>query len=466
MRNSIRWTGFVWVLIWGIILAFGLGTFSTITPVAASMNCSHYVALDGDDANPGTLENPWRTLQYAADTAQPGDEVCVGTGTYSPEDEELIFLSAGTADQPITLTTYNGEVIIQGSVFFEPGSAYWQFHGFTMNDFVYWGISVAGADHIVLSGLVISGGEAGINFSVTRTGDERPVDHITVMDSIIHDAEYTVVDCTPGPCNNMTFQRLEIYGAGGASASYGSDGLAVECGQNILVEDCIIHHNSGDGLDLNSRDKMQGDETGEIIVRRNRVEQNALNGIKLWGGGTIVNNLAWNNGDTNLVIEEGSDYTIINNTFASVASHTYLAAAGYDEWSGTTNIIMVNNIFYNDNPAMTGSILYISPRVNLNADYNLYYNPYREEDMICHADECFNAEQINDGTFFSATGYGEHSIYGDPLFVDAAVGDFHLSSTSPALNAGNDTDVPKHDIETNPRPIGSAPDLGAYEADS
>jgi hypothetical protein len=262
----------------------------------------------------------------------------------------------------------------------------------------------------------------------------------------------------------MIFQRLEIYGAGGTTASYGSDGLAVERGQNILVEDCFIHDNSGDGLDLNSRDKMQGADTGEIIVRRNRVNQNALNGIKVWGGGTLTNNLAWNNGDTNLVIEEGSDYTVINNTFASVTSHTYLAAVGYDEWPGTTNVIMLNNIFYNDHPAMDGSLLYISPRVNLTSDYNLYYNPYREEDMICRDEDCFNAEHVNDGTFFTATGYGEHSRYGDPLFVDAANGDFHLSGTSLALDAGLATDVPDHDLENNPRPVGDAPDIGAYEA--
>ncbi len=421
-----------------VTLAISLLVIMAPAPIAAA-DCSHYVAVDGDDANSGASDQPWRTLQFAANTAQPGNVICVGTGTYHPEDDELIFTGAGTVDQPITFTTYNGEVMIQGSVLFEPGSAYWNFQGFTLNDFVYWGISVAGANHIVLAELEVSGGEAAINFSVTRNGTESAVEYITVIDSVFHDAEYSVVDCTPGPCNNMTFQRLDIYGAGGATASYGSDGLAVERGQNILVEDCHIHHNSGDGLDLNSRDKMQGAATGDIIVRRNRVDHNALNGIKLWGGGILTNNLAWNNGDTTLVLEEGSDYTITNNTFATVTSHTYLATAGYDEWSGTTSIIMMNNIFYNDNPAMDGSILYISPRVTLTADYNLYYNPYMEEDLICYGETCFNAEHVSDSSFFGATGFGEHSIYGDPLFVDATNGDFHLAGTSPALGSGNST---------------------------
>jgi hypothetical protein len=51
---------------------------------------------------------------------------------------------------------------------------------------------------------------------------------------------------------------------------------------------------------------------------------------------------------------------------------------------------------------------------------------------------------------------------GDPLFVDAANGDFTPGPTSPALNAGNPADAPMDDIDGNPR--GDAPDMGAFEA--
>jgi hypothetical protein len=46
------------------------------------------------------------------------------------------------------------------------------------------------------------------------------------------------------------------------------------------VEDCYVHDNGGDGIDLNSRDR-EGYATG-VIVGRNRVVRNHLNGIKLW----------------------------------------------------------------------------------------------------------------------------------------------------------------------------------------
>ena len=54
----------------------------------------------------------------------------------------------------------------------------------------------------------------------------------------------------------------------------------------------------------------------------------------------------------------------------------------------------------------------------------------------------------------------------DPLFVDAAGGDFRLQGASPAINTGR-TDVNlvgERDFEGNPRWFGQAPDRGAFES--
>ncbi|OGO15217.1 MAG: hypothetical protein A2Z14_08330 [Chloroflexi bacterium RBG_16_48_8] len=48
----------------------------------------------------------------------------------------------------------------------------------------------------------------------------------------------------------------------------------------------------------------------------------------------------------------------------------------------------------------------------------------------------------------------DHPVYGDPLFVDPAGGDFHLKANSPAMDAGVDVGLPYN---------GAAPDIGAYE---
>ncbi|MBN1965361.1 MAG: right-handed parallel beta-helix repeat-containing protein [Anaerolineae bacterium] len=429
----------------------------------AAPACTRYVAADGSDTNPGTQDRPWTTLQMASDSARPSDVICIGAGTYIPEGGDWIITRPGSADQPVTYTTYNGPVTIRGTVLIEPGASHVRLAGFTITGFRVWGMSVAGVEDVVLSGLDISGGEAGIRFTVSLEGDEAPVSRVTIEDSLIHDALYTGVDCTPGPCNDMIFRRLEISGGGQGNADFGADGLGLERGQNILVEDCYIHDNSGDGIDLNSRDMMRGDLSGTVIVRRNRVENNLRNGIKVWRGGEVANNVVWNSGDTLLVVEQDSEYTITHNTFVSLNGYNYLAVIGYDEVAGsTTRVTLYNNVFANHDPAMGGTMLYVSPNVTLDAGNNLFYNPYREDDVICIGDACFSAEQINDGTYATQMGHGP-SLYGDPLFLDVVTGDFRLSAGSPAIDAASADYAVDDDLAGEMRPQGRAADLGAYE---
>jgi len=49
----------------------------------AATTCSLYVATTGSDTNPGTLAAPWKTVQKAANTALPGQTVCVRGGVYT-----------------------------------------------------------------------------------------------------------------------------------------------------------------------------------------------------------------------------------------------------------------------------------------------------------------------------------------------------------------------------------------------
>ncbi|MBC8234384.1 leucine-rich repeat domain-containing protein [bacterium] len=56
---------------------------------------------------------------------------------------------------------------------------------------------------------------------------------------------------------------------------------------------------------------------------------------------------------------------------------------------------------------------------------------------------------------------GKSNIDADPLFVDAANGDYHLSDGSSCIGAGTSDGAPTTDIEGNTR--GMPPDMGAYE---
>ena len=67
-----------------------------------------YVAPTGADSNPGSLEQPFATIQHAADIAQPGDTVFIRAGTYR---ETVTPPRSGTAAAPITFRPYNDEVV-------------------------------------------------------------------------------------------------------------------------------------------------------------------------------------------------------------------------------------------------------------------------------------------------------------------------------------------------------------------
>jgi hypothetical protein len=57
----------------------------------------------------------------------------------------------------------------------------------------------------------------------------------------------------------------------------------------------------------------------------------------------------------------------------------------------------------------------------------------------------------------------DHAITGDPAFMNPATNDYHIRFISVAKDAGTSAIVTTEDIDGDPRPIGSAPDIGADE---
>lgn len=451
-------------LVVGLVAVIAVGASVSPAATVTITQCTRWVATSGDDSWPGTEAQPWRTLQHAADSASAGDVVCVAAGTYA-EDDEVRFGVSGEDGAPITFTTAGAAVTVQGGMVVDQDVSHLRLNGFEIAGFSVWGVSLHGGNSdVVLSNLRISGGEAGIHFTVGNSGDPPqygPVDHVTVEDTVVEDCVYSAVDCTPGPCDHMTFRRVEVSGAG-VAVGFAGDALAVERGSYIQVEDCYFHDNGGDGIDLNSRDV--GQDMPGIVVNRCRVERSGRNGVKLWGGGRLTNTLVSDCGDSLLVLEWGT-FDIVNNTFASMDVYNYMAVLGnYDEvYPATVNLH--NNIFSNDDENMGGTLLYYPRLTTLLADHNLYYNPYRDSDVICATflpgEPCFSADEINSGAWTAASGQGAHSRYADPLYFAPGADDHHLTAASPAVDAGSASHAPADDLEGLPRD--AAPDIGAYE---
>ena len=470
-----------------VLMAILLGLLLLHARVASG--AGWVVSPSGDDANPGTAERPFLTFARAAQAATAGDVVSFRGGTHAVP-EEVFLTRSGSAGAPITFAAWPGETPILdgdgtpgGIVTLGPGVSHVRLSGFTIRGFRIWGLFLQGGNKdVVLDRLAVSGGEACIHLTDGNSG-EAPlhggVEDLLVEDSTFRDALYTVVDCTPGPCDRTTFRRLDVSGGGLTQGlSFGSDGIGLEKGREVVVEDCVVHDNGGDGIDLNSRDTA-GNAAG-IVVRRNRVERNRLMGVKLWAGGRMENNVVTGQGITPVMLGRfAGTYVVVNNTVAynmwdpSFAERDYSLVAAYPWDDGTQPVVhltLANNVFaFNTGPALgspTG--IYLGPKVTLVEHHNLYFSREDGEiqaDFVTRRDPQFSRGELLDGTWTALTGQGAGDVGADPRFVSGGPAiDLHLGAGSPAIDAGDSVLAPSDDAAKRSRD--ARPDIGAYEAGS
>lgn len=437
----------------------------TPAPTAGAANASgsamqgavYHVSVDGNNTGSGGEDQPWGTIQHAVDTAGPGDTILVHEGNYTGDVEMVL---SGEEGRSITLTGAPGEKVgIHGGIGLQEGASYIVVRNMSLDNYSAWGITLYGGNHHVhLANMSMTGGDAGIRMTVGSSGEDPafgPVTDVTIENCTIRDVLYTAVDGTPGPCERIVFRGLEVSGSG-LEESYGADGIAVERGQDILVEDCRIHDNGGDGIDLNSRD-TEGN-VSNITVRNNEVYRNHYSGIKLWAGGLIENNVVWGQGEGPIA---GGDYPctmeILNNSVAyngydpEFGTRGYALTVGYTEAQNGTpvRLRLTNNIFaFNSRPSGEGGHtgIYLGPGVDLLEERdNVYYSRVDGEifaQFLCNPDRDYDTcditrKEIQDGTWARLTGQGEGDLTVDPQFVSGWPNvDLHLKPGSPAAGHG------------------------------
>lgn len=106
----------------------------TNTPIPTSppvTSSTYYVATTGSNSNPGTLAQPFATVQKGLTTLQAGDTLIVRGGTYI-ERIRNPSIQSGTAVAPVLVKNYPGETPVVQGLFWLSGADYWKIDGVNM----------------------------------------------------------------------------------------------------------------------------------------------------------------------------------------------------------------------------------------------------------------------------------------------------------------------------------------------
>jgi hypothetical protein len=163
-----------------------------------------------------------------------------------------------------------------------------------------------------------------------------------------------------------------------------------------------------------------------------------------------------------------------------------VSAYGIHLWHAANNVTIVNNSsFANGSSSMGGGIVVGRGDSGAGIMTNtlilnniVYNNPRSGISQYCYTgDNCIGSGNVvaNNLVYGSSSaislkvGSATNTIAADPQFVNYkfdGTGDFHLKSTSPAIDKGTSSSAPKTDIDNTPRPQGAGIDIGAYEFSS
>ncbi|MCP4020593.1 MAG: right-handed parallel beta-helix repeat-containing protein [Desulfobacteraceae bacterium] len=441
----------VWIM--GLFLLF-----TSFNPVANA--ASYYVSASGNDDNAGSRSNPWKTIQYAADSVSAGDTVYIRSGTYR---ERVTLSTSGSSGKYITFTAYGNETVnIDGSNITLPQS---------------WGglFDISDVSYIIVSKLRIK--NAGpYNNSAGILVDNGS--YITLQNNYI----YNTVSSGIGAWNssNITIDNNEVVLAcnDGEQECITVAGTTTFVIKNNTVHDSGPGTNGGEGIDakdgssngsiysntiydinrlgiyVDSWDK----NTKEINIYQNTVYDCKGDGftVAAESGGllediTIYNNVAYGNSDCGISISRngGSSYShpmdtikVINNTFYNNGSGT---------WGGG---------IYIDNPEAQGVVI-----KNNIVSQNLSFQIAAESD-VSSQNYSVSYNLVEGYRNYSGEVYGTNYIDTSPQFTSTSTPDFHLLATSPAIDQATSTDAPSTDYDGTARPQpdqSSGYDMGAYE---
>ena len=255
------------------------------------------------------------------------------------------------------------------------------------------------------------------------------------------------------------FEDNSVYGYGGGAALFASGGIVngvvvrVDVGENYFGSN-LADEGYGGGLDISA-------PQGYVLVRENVFENDAaLQGgeihiyeVNVDGAGAVLMNNVFSNNSAQqhggaVRSDVSSYFEVVNNTFYQ---NQVPNNGGAILSVPSSTISLYNNIFFQNGAGQNGNDIFLIDGAGnpITIEYNLISEIYST---------CYNTPgcvpQIHQN----------YNINGNPLFVNAVGGDFHLQGNSPCINQGAfGVSLPDRDFEGDLRVIGDRPDIGADE---
>ncbi len=408
------------------ILFFIFFIFFLLLHFSIANAADYYVATNGSDANTGTLAQPWKTVQKAANTLVAGDTAYIRSGTYL--ENNILFTNSGTATQPITIKNYTGETpVIDG--------------GFSNNLVGQSAIGVfesEGKNYITFDGLeIMRGWRANIYLGRNVTTSNIIIQNCNLHDLNAYDNSGHIF--FGNYISNITVRNNKMHHVILAPTSSGTSGEGVWIGMGS--GSYVIENNEMYDLIQGIWAKYKQNDNAVPIMRNNLIHGIVVAGIQITANNVnVTNNIIYNSGGIGIkVYDEATSCSGVGGVGTIITHNTIvdtlkgIVLYGPSACTGALNTIIKDNLIYNfTNSEHRGLSVWPYKTVdtsNTTFDHNLIYSSSFSSPI-----------RVLGNYYTTATAplTGTSNIQQAPIFKDYANKDFTLLSNSPGYKAASD----------------------------